>query len=97
MKPIASQISASILPFAVGALLIVAASCVTGCNTISYEKDGTKISCKRAFWNTESYVVELNPTNGAAKLEVNKSGVDAKAITDIITATATAAGNALKP
>ena len=96
MKPIASQLSASIFPFAVGALLIAAASCVTGCNTISYENGDTKVSCRRAFWNTESYVVEFG-TNGTAKLEVNKSGADAKALLDVINATAAAASKAILP
>ena len=97
MKPISQNrpFFAAVFPFALGACLIAASSCVTGCNTISYENGGTKVSCRRAFWNTESYAVEFS-TNGTAKLEVNKSGVDAKAITDIITATATAAGAAIK-
>lgn len=80
------KLAAALFPFAVGALLILCA----GCNTISYKCGDTEVSCKRAFWNTESYSVEFG-TNGVAKLDVNKSGVDTAALNGAITAVISAA------
>ena len=95
MKPVKTNLLATVFPFAVGALLIAMQSCFTGCAKITYKQGNVEVTSIRAFWKTESYIADVG-TNGTAKLEVNKSGADAKAIVDIINATATAAGAALK-
>lgn len=76
-------------------LLLLPIVALTGCNTITYQQGDTKVTCRRAFWSTESYSVKFD-TNGVASLDVNKSGVDAKAIADIVTAAANAAIGAVK-
>ena len=75
---------------------IVLLACA-GCNTTEFTKTAAgdvTIKNKRYLWSTDSYEASWS-TNGAT-LDVNKSGADAKAVVDIINATATAAGNALK-
>ena len=67
---------------------------LTGCNTTQFTQtkaDGTSVTIKnsRLFWTTDSYACTWN-TNGAS-LDVNKSGVDAAAIANVVQAAITAA------
>ena len=81
----------------IAAGLVLLASCCAGCNSTKFTKTAAgdvTISNQRWCWQTDSYT--CNWTSNSASLEVNKSGADAKAVVDIINATATAAGNALK-
>lgn len=80
MKPIKTNLFAIVFPFAVGALLIL----LCGCAQITYSNGPVKIDSTRAFWKTESYIVEIS-TNGTARMEVNKSGVDTEALNTAIT------------
>lgn len=93
----------SLRPCAFAFIALLAASLLSGCNTITFEKqevangatNTVRVSNRRVFWNTDSYEATLS-TNSAS-LKASKSSVDSVAIGAVAEGVARGLAGGAKP